>query len=63
MESFYKDKDQTYAEANHHSYASMSGRIMREAGVKEAFPVHFSRKYQEHEIEELVGEFQTAFTR
>lgn len=60
IECFYKDEDKGFAEKNHHSYASMSGKIMKDCGVKNAIPVHFSRKYNETEIEELIEQFQQA---
>ncbi|CAL2104369.1 Metal-dependent hydrolases of the beta-lactamase superfamily III [Tenacibaculum sp. 190130A14a] len=62
IESFYKNEDQQFAELNYHSYAKMSGQIMKASVVKEAIPVHFSRKYNSEEIEELRQEFQEAFT-
>jgi len=60
IESFYKEEDKELAEVNFHSYSTMSGKVMRESNVKEAIPVHFSRKYQESEIEELTEEFNRA---
>ncbi|MBL3658798.1 MBL fold metallo-hydrolase [Fulvivirga sediminis] len=60
IECFYKDEDKELAEKNHHSYASMSGKIMKECDVKHAIPVHFSRKYNENEVEELVAQFELA---
>lgn len=61
IECFYKDEDQEAAIQNYHSYASASGKIMRACGVKEAIPVHFSRKYKEEAIAELKEEFLSAF--
>ena len=61
IESFYKNDDQKSAELNSHSYAGKSGFIMRKAKVREAIPVHFSRKYTETETLELVSEFEAAF--
>ncbi|NME70714.1 MBL fold metallo-hydrolase [Flammeovirga aprica] len=61
IESFYKDEDKEFAIKNFHSYASMSGKIMKECKVKKAIPVHFSRKYSESEIEELVLQFEQAY--
>ncbi len=58
IESFYKDEDKEQAALNYHSYASMSGKIMREAQVKEPVPVHFSRKYKEEDIKLLLEEFE-----
>ncbi len=60
IESFFKDEDKEQAIVNLHSYASMSGKVMREAKVKEPVPVHFSRKYDEKQIQELIHEFETA---
>jgi len=62
IESFYKDEDKVQAEANYHSYASMSGNIMKKSNVQEPIPVHFSRKYKEEDISELIGEFNMALT-
>ncbi|GEN76997.1 peptidase [Chryseobacterium hagamense] len=59
IETFYKDEDREFAKTNHHSYASASGSIMKACGVKEAIPVHFSRRYTE--IDRL--EIETAFYR
>ncbi len=61
IECFYKAEDQAQAEANFHSYSKMSGKVMQEAKVMEAIPVHFSRKYNQDQIEELVEEFDKAF--
>ena len=60
IESFYKDEDQEQATVNYHSHASMSGKIMKEAKIEEPVPVHFSRKYKEDDIAQLVGEFNKA---
>ncbi len=62
IECFYKDSDKEYAKLNYHSYATASGRIMKEIGVKTAIPVHFSRKYDQTEIEELLAAFKQALT-
>lgn len=60
IECFYRDEDKEFAEKNSHSYASMSGKIMRESNVKNAIPVHFSRKYNEDEITILIKQFENA---
>lgn len=60
IESFYKNEDKAFAETNYHSYAAMSGKVMRAAKVLNPVPVHFSRKYGAEEIEVLVGEFEEA---
>mgnify|MGYP000651204536 CR=1 FL=1 len=61
IESFYKAEDQEQAEANYHSYSTQSGNIMKACGVKEAIPVHFSRRYKEEDIQILLAEFEQAF--
>ncbi|MEP0263560.1 peptidase [Dokdonia sp.] len=61
IESFYKVEDKERAISNYHSYSSESGRIMKECQIKEAIPVHFSRKYDDLEIDELIKEFESAY--
>lgn len=61
IESFYKEEDKEGAISNYHSYSSESGRIMKDSQVKEAIPVHFSRKYSQEDIEELIKEFESAY--
>jgi len=61
IESFYKNSDKSFAEDNFHSYSVASGEIMKICNVKEAIPVHFSRKYKEEDVEELISEFKDAF--
>lgn len=61
IECFYKKEDKQQAELNFHSYSSMSGKVMYEAKVEEAIPVHFSRKYEKDEIIELINEFENEF--
>lgn len=63
IESFYKNEDREHAELNYHSYSSMSGKIMRQTQVKEAVPVHFSRKYTADDIQLLIEEFETEWNR
>ncbi|MGY3795701.1 peptidase [Aquimarina sp. 433] len=58
IESFYKAEDKEQARLNYHSYSTMSGRIMKESEIKDPIPVHFSRKYDEDEIKELINEFE-----
>ncbi|WP_108801626.1 peptidase [Aquimarina sp. Aq107] len=57
IECFYKDEDLTFAMKNNHSYASKSAEIMKACEIKNAIPVHFSRKYDEDEIKELIEQF------
>jgi len=62
IESFYKADDIDYALANFHSYSAGSGLIMREAKVKKAIPVHFSRRYDEADLELIRKEFTAALS-
>lgn len=59
VEAFYKEEDKVQAEKNFHSYSAQSAKVMKAAGVKNPVPVHFSRKYDEGEIELLIREFKT----
>lgn len=61
IECFYKDEDKENALKNFHSFASASGNIMRICEVEEAVPVHFSRRYDEAEVEEVKAAFFKAF--
>lgn len=63
IESFYKEADKDFAKSNFHSYSLESAKIMRKCGVKEAIPVHFSRKYSEQEVAELIEEFDGIFSK
>ncbi|WP_347216620.1 peptidase [Chryseobacterium sp.] len=61
IETFYKDTDQEFAKINYHSFASASGKIMRDCMVKEAIPIHFSRRYTEDDQQEIETAFYKAF--
>lgn len=61
IETFYKDEDQEFADINYHSFASASGKIMKDCEVKEAVPVHFSRRYTESDRMEIETAFYKAF--
>ncbi|KMQ58604.1 peptidase [Chryseobacterium angstadtii] len=61
IESFYKDSDQELAKLNYHSFASASGKIMKDCQVKEAVPIHFSRRYTETDVIEVETAFYKAF--
>ena len=61
IETFYKDTDQEFAKINYHSFASASGKIMNECQVKEAIPIHFSRRYTETDQQEIETAFYKAF--
>lgn len=63
IETFYKDSDQEFAKINYHSFASASGKIMIECEVKEAVPIHFSRRYTESDQEEIETAFYKAFRK
>jgi ribonuclease Z len=62
IESFYKLEDKDKATKNAHIYSSASGKIMKECNVKNAIPVHFSRKYNEEDIQVLIGEFEDVYS-
>jgi ribonuclease Z len=57
IEAFFKASDKEFAEKHAHSYSTASAGIMRRCGVKQAIPVHFSRKYEDAERVELMEEF------
>ena len=59
IESFYKEEDKEQADLNYHSYSKMSGKVMRETQVEQPIPVHFSRKYKEEEVKQLIQEFES----
>lgn len=61
IETFYKDEDQEFARINYHSFASASGKVMKECHVKEAIPIHFSRRYTETDQQEIETAFYKAF--
>ncbi|BAP29974.1 uncharacterized protein CHSO_0937 [Chryseobacterium sp. StRB126] len=61
IETFYKDTDQEFAKINYHSFASASGKIMKDCKVKEAIPIHFSRRYTENDQQEIETAFYKAF--
>lgn len=61
IESFYKVSDKHLANEHFHSYSEKSGEVMKSAGVKNPVPIHFSRKYSDDEIEELIFEFYKAY--
>lgn len=62
IEAYYSLDDAEMAQRNKHSMAGMSGRVLREAGVKKAVPIHFSRRYQDAEGQaKLLSEFESGF--
>lgn len=61
IETFYKDEDRELAGQNYHSFASASGKIMKDCDVKEAVPIHFSRRYTENDRLEIETAFYKAF--
>ncbi|MBB6372314.1 peptidase [Chryseobacterium shigense] len=62
IETFYKDEDQEFAKINYHSFASASGKIMKDCQVKESVPIHFSRRYTENDVTEIETAFYKAFS-
>ena len=58
IETFYKDTDQEFAKINYHSFASASGKIMNDCKVKQAIPIHFSRRYTEDDQQEIYKAFR-----
>ncbi len=61
IESYHLTADIAQATLNFHSYASASGQIMRRCAIKEAIPIHFSRRYDVSEVEQLRNEFYAAY--
>lgn len=61
IESYHLTEDIAQATLNFHSYATASSQIMRRCQVKEAIPIHFSRRYDVQEVEVLRTEFNTAY--
>lgn len=59
IECFYKAEDKEFAQLNFHSYSEESAKIMKACHIKKATPVHFSRKYKDEDIKELLNEFYT----
>ncbi len=60
IETYYLNEDKELALQNRHSYAQASAEVMRKAGVNNATPVHFSRRYTEEEIQVIQQEFKAA---
>lgn len=61
IECYYRDCDRDLALKHYHSTALLSGKICREAGIKEVHPVHFSRRYNQETPEvaaECLAEFE-----
>ncbi len=63
IESYFKNEDKSLAEQKFHSYASQSGEVLRKAQVKNAIPIHFSKKYSVVDIKKLKLQFYTAFDK
>ena len=57
IECFYAERDKEFAALNFHSYSIESAKIMKQCNVTKPIPVHFSRKYKEQEINDLMAEF------
>jgi ribonuclease Z len=60
IETYYLNEDKELALQNRHSYAQASAEVMRKAEVKNATPVHFSRRYTEEDIQVIQREFKAA---
>ena len=60
IETYYLNEDRELALQNRHSYAQASAEVMRKAGVKNATPVHFSRRYTEEDIQVIQHQFKAA---
>lgn len=60
IECFYKDEDKELALANHHSFTTKSGEIVKRCNISNATPVHFSRKYDALDIIDLISQFDNA---
>ena len=60
IEGFFRECDRDYALRHHHSTASASGQIAREAEVKKLTLVHHSRRYMK-EIEDIQEEGVASF--
>jgi ribonuclease Z len=56
IESYYSEDEKEYALKNRHSTARQSGKVAREAGIKKAVPVHFSRRYHKEDGEKVILE-------
>ncbi len=64
IESYYTEEEKEFAEKNKHSTARQSGKVAREAQIKKAIPVHFSRRYHQEDGQQTVrAEFFAAFTQ
>jgi ribonuclease Z len=64
IEAYYSLEDRALVVRNHHNMAGISGKLLREAGVKKAVPIHFSRRYQDTEGQKkLLEEFEAGFSR
>ena len=61
IESYFAAADRERALKRHHSYTTASAKILREAKVVKAEPIHFSRKYTSVEVEAMREEFRVAF--
>ena len=61
IESYHLTEDIAQATLNFHSYATASGSIMQRCHVKEAIPIHFSRRYNQEDIHQLMAEFMAAY--
>lgn len=59
----YRNEDHTLAARNGHMTTGRVGRLAREAGVKHLALQHLSRRYEEAEWDEMLGEVKKEFPR
>ncbi|MFN0202070.1 MAG: peptidase, partial [Bacteroidia bacterium] len=64
IESYYADNEKYMAFLNHHSTAKASATVMKQAKVKKAIPIHFSRRYHDEiSLKMIQSEFFEAFAQ
>lgn len=61
IECYYKHQEKDLAWKNHHSTAVASGQVARKAQVQKVIPLHFSRRYDLADIEEMKKECLDSF--
>lgn len=62
IECYYLNEDKNLADLNNHSTAIESAKVARMAEVKNAVPIHFSKRYRS-QIDELIEEFTEEFQK
>lgn len=61
IECYYKHSEKDLAWKNHHSTAFASGQVARKANAQKVIPLHFSRRYDLADIEEMRKECLGSF--